>query len=75
MVAKLDDAKIKVRIRGKLEETTPGRVKLFEIIPDEVPFEVINRTMPAPGSKVIKPREQSPSPGFPGGEALKDLGL
>lgn len=36
-------AKIKVRINGKLVETTTGRVILYEIIPDKIPFESINK--------------------------------
>ncbi len=38
-------AKIKVYIRGNLESTTAGRVILSEIVPEEVPFHLINRTM------------------------------
>jgi DNA-directed RNA polymerase subunit beta' len=38
-------AGIKVRIDGKLAETTTGRVLLYEIVPSEIPFEVINRVM------------------------------
>ena len=38
-------AKIKVRIDGALKETTVGRVVLFEIIPEEIPFDAINRVM------------------------------
>ena len=36
-------AKIKVKIDGKLIETTVGRVLLKEIVPDEVPFDFINK--------------------------------
>ncbi|MDR2578649.1 MAG: DNA-directed RNA polymerase subunit beta', partial [Chitinispirillales bacterium] len=36
-------AKIKVRVKGKLIETTPGRVVLGTIVPDEIPFEEINQ--------------------------------
>jgi DNA-directed RNA polymerase subunit beta' len=38
-------AKIKVRINGKLEETTTGRVLLYEIVPHAIDFEYINKTM------------------------------
>ena len=38
-------AKIRVRIDGKLVETTVGRVLLREIIPGEIPFDIINRVM------------------------------
>ena len=38
-------AKIKVRINGKLEETTTGRVLLSEILPEELPFTLINQVM------------------------------
>jgi DNA-directed RNA polymerase subunit beta' len=38
-------ARIKVRIRGKVEETTVGRVLFYDIIPNEIPFSFINKTM------------------------------
>ncbi|MDZ4661801.1 MAG: DNA-directed RNA polymerase subunit beta' [Pseudomonadota bacterium] len=38
-------APVKVRIHGKLTETTVGRALLSDITPKEVPFQVINRTM------------------------------
>ncbi|MFC1862318.1 DNA-directed RNA polymerase subunit beta', partial [Thermodesulfobacteriota bacterium] len=38
-------ASIKVRINGKIEETTTGRVLLFEIIPEKLPFSLINKVM------------------------------
>ena len=38
-------AKIKVRFRGKLESTTVGRILLAEILPDKVPFNLINVTL------------------------------
>jgi len=38
-------AMIKVRIDGKLVKTTVGRVMLREILPEEVPFELINYEM------------------------------
>ena len=38
-------AKIKVRVNGKLYETTAGRVILYNIMPDGIPFELVNRVM------------------------------
>jgi DNA-directed RNA polymerase subunit beta' len=38
-------ARIKVRIDGELVETTVGRVLLYEIVPPEIPFSDVNRTM------------------------------
>lgn len=38
-------AKIKVRINGELKETTAGRIILFEIIPEEIDFDAINKLM------------------------------
>jgi len=38
-------AAIKVRIDGVIEETTTGRVLLREIIPGEIPYEIINQVM------------------------------
>jgi DNA-directed RNA polymerase subunit beta' len=38
-------ARIKVRIDGKLVETTVGRILLKEILPEEIPFELINKVM------------------------------
>ncbi|MDR3204200.1 MAG: DNA-directed RNA polymerase subunit beta' [Deltaproteobacteria bacterium] len=38
-------AKIKVRINGNREETTCGRVLLFEIMPQKITFEAVNRVM------------------------------
>jgi len=38
-------AAIRVRLDGKIEDTTPGRVALREIVPDEIPFEFINQVM------------------------------
>jgi DNA-directed RNA polymerase subunit beta' len=38
-------APIKVRLRGERMETTVGRALLSEILPDEVPFKMINQTM------------------------------
>jgi DNA-directed RNA polymerase subunit beta' len=38
-------ARIKVRIDGKLVETTTGRVLMSEVFPEEIPFEAINQVM------------------------------
>ncbi|OIP93372.1 MAG: DNA-directed RNA polymerase subunit beta' [Syntrophaceae bacterium CG2_30_49_12] len=37
--------KIQVRIGGELKETTVGRVILYEIIPEAIPFDMINKVM------------------------------
>ncbi len=36
---------IKARIKGRIEETTTGRVLLYEVIPEEIPFSFINKAM------------------------------
>ena len=38
-------APIKVKLNGKLVETTAGRIILWEICPKEIPFEMINQVM------------------------------
>jgi len=38
-------AKIKVNIRGKLTETTVGRALLSDILPKDLPFELINQVL------------------------------
>jgi len=38
-------AQIKVRLNGKLVDTTAGRILLGDILPEEIPFDTINRTM------------------------------
>ena len=38
-------ARIKVRIDGELKETTAGRIILFEITPEEISFDAINKLM------------------------------
>ena len=38
-------AKIKININGNVEKTTVGRALIFEVMPDEVPFELVNRLM------------------------------
>ena len=38
-------ASIKVRINGKIEETTAGRILLYEIVPKDLPFSLINKVM------------------------------
>ncbi len=40
-----EHAKIKVRINGKLVETTVGRVLLSEVLPAKIPFSMVNREM------------------------------
>ncbi len=37
--------KIKVRMDGQLTETTVGRILLFQIIPPEIPFSLVNRQL------------------------------
>ena len=38
-------SKIKVRMNGKLVETSPGRVLIGELLPPEVPFDLVNTVM------------------------------
>ena len=38
-------AKIKVRIDGQLVDTTPGRIIVGEILPEKVPFSLVNRLL------------------------------
>ena len=38
-------ARIKVRIDGEMKETTVGRVVLYEIIPETIPFDAVNKVM------------------------------
>ncbi|PKN17483.1 MAG: DNA-directed RNA polymerase subunit beta' [Deltaproteobacteria bacterium HGW-Deltaproteobacteria-6] len=38
-------ARIKVRIQSELKETTAGRIILYEIIPEEINFDAINKLM------------------------------
>ena len=38
-------ARIKVRIEGEIKETTVGRIILYEIIPEELSFDLINKVM------------------------------
>jgi DNA-directed RNA polymerase subunit beta' len=38
-------AAIKVRINGKMRDTTVGRVLLYEIVPENLTFELINKVM------------------------------
>jgi DNA-directed RNA polymerase subunit beta' len=37
--------KIHVRVNGKIVDTTTGRVILYEVVPREVPFDLVNRVM------------------------------
>jgi len=38
-------AAIKVRIHGEIADTTVGRILLHEIVPGDIPFEIINQVM------------------------------
>ncbi len=38
-------AQIRVRMDGQLVETTVGRIVLYDIVPPEIPFSEVNRTM------------------------------
>lgn len=38
-------AKIKVRMGGEIKDTTTGRIILSEIVPEELPFDMINKVM------------------------------
>jgi len=38
-------AKVKVRIDGQLVDTTPGRIIVGEILPEKVPFSLVNRLL------------------------------
>jgi DNA-directed RNA polymerase subunit beta' len=38
-------AKVKCRVRGKLVESTVGRVLLCDIVPEEIPFQTYNKVM------------------------------
>lgn len=38
-------AKVKVRVEGQLFDTTVGRVLLYEVMPDGIPFELVNKVM------------------------------
>jgi len=38
-------AKIKVRVDGEIKESTAGRIILYEITPEEISFDVINKLM------------------------------
>jgi DNA-directed RNA polymerase subunit beta' len=38
-------AAIKCRLEGKLQETTVGRVLLYEIVPEEIPFASVNKVL------------------------------
>ena len=38
-------ANIKIRIQEKIEDTTVGRALIFEVMPKEVPFNLVNRLM------------------------------
>jgi DNA-directed RNA polymerase subunit beta' len=36
-------ARVKARVNGQIVETTPGRILLYEIVPPEIPFELVNK--------------------------------
>ena len=38
-------AKVKVRINDNIYDTTVGRVLLYDVMPSEIPFELVNRVM------------------------------
>jgi DNA-directed RNA polymerase subunit beta' len=38
-------ASVEARIEGKLQKTTVGRALFFDIVPEGVPFELVNRVM------------------------------
>ena len=38
-------SQIKCRIQGKLEETTVGRVLLYEVVPNVIPFTLVNKVL------------------------------
>jgi DNA-directed RNA polymerase subunit beta' len=38
-------ARVKVRVNNELVETTVGRIILWEVVPNQVPFSIINRVM------------------------------
>ncbi len=38
-------AKVKVRMDGKLVETVVGRVLIFDVVPEGIPFDVVNRVL------------------------------
>jgi DNA-directed RNA polymerase subunit beta' len=38
-------ASIKVRLNGKLMDTTTGRILMGEILPEDIPFDLVNKTM------------------------------
>ncbi len=40
-----EQARIKVRVQGKLVDATVGRVLLTEVLPQNIPFDFVNRLM------------------------------
>ncbi len=38
-------AKIKIKVNGEVEDTTVGRALIFEVMPKEVPFHLVNKLM------------------------------
>ena len=54
-------ARIKVRMKDGIVDSTPGRVIVGQLLPDKVPFELINRVMTKknhrqPGGRGLSPR-------------------
>jgi len=70
-------ASIKVRIEGKLQETTTGRVILYEILPETLPFALINKVMSKKELRILI-NESYRSAGIKStvilGDRLKDMG-
>ncbi len=70
-------ASIKVRIEGKLQETTTGRVILYEILPETLPFVLINKVMSKKELRILI-NESYRSAGIKStvilGDRLKDMG-
>ena len=38
-------AEVRCRVNGKLEKTTVGRVLMYEVVPKQIPFSVVNKVM------------------------------
>ena len=70
-------ASIKVRIEGKLQETTTGRVILYEILPEALPFALINKVMSKKELRILV-NESYRGAGIKStvilGDRLKDMG-
>lgn len=71
-------AKIKVRMNAHLVDTTVGRVLLKEIVPEEIPYELINKTMKKNEIKTlvdVSYRKAGPKKTVILADKLKDLGF